>query len=140
MLHSAIDFHCYPKLINECRDLHSQFTVKQIKRAVWIHRSSITNKALLCNPEKPIILFTSFTKRPENDHEEVTNTWKKIEQTWLNITKPKNFWISPNEEEGQNNKKRKIEPAQGPKKKLRMEQGDNKVQQRLDSFFIKKKQ
>lgn len=157
-LEEGIDFHCFPKLIHECRSLHNQLTFEEIKRAVWYHRSGLSNKNSISDPENPIAISTNggFEIKKEVKGRETTLTnWLKIKNDWLKITKRNLYWNF----EAKNELKRKIEnitsnpedsgnsssSSSSQNKKLKQTRNGSsssssiRNQPTLESFFIVKK-
>ncbi len=50
---AAIDFHCYPGIINNINESYDQFTEQEIKDAIWFCSSSKTNKQPIDSNDDP---------------------------------------------------------------------------------------
>lgn len=46
----SIDFHCVPNILNMITDDFDQYTEQQVKAAIWVHSSSVTNKTTIDRP------------------------------------------------------------------------------------------
>ena len=62
---SAIDFHCYPKIIDILSDKYKEISKDDLKKTMWLLDSSYTNKKL----ENQLYNIT----------EKYINIWSKIE-------------------------------------------------------------
>lgn len=74
---AAIDFHCYPGVINYLWERHDQYDEDTIKKAIWHCSSSITNKKNIATDLKQRMC----------DNPELLGIWKTIRKDFINIGK-----------------------------------------------------
>eukprot|EP01126_Amoeba_proteus_P059082 TRINITY_DN7691_c0_g5_i3.p2 TRINITY_DN7691_c0_g5~~TRINITY_DN7691_c0_g5_i3.p2 ORF type:complete len:153 (+),score=41.62 TRINITY_DN7691_c0_g5_i3:1861-2319(+) len=124
-LREAIDFHCYPSLINKCLEIVSGFTASDVSSAVWWHRSSINNKKFVCLATEPYHPVQPFTDDPKEQkfRKETEEKWNMIKDTWTRLT-GQHYWrpiqqhtLGEVKEIQIRKKKKKAPPFQKKKKK-----------------------
>jgi len=91
-LMEGIDFHCFPYLLTQCGDIHSEISKSDIKEAVWWHWSSINTKIPLCLSNEPLIpSFPSNLPHETMNRENTIQIWSIIKPTWEKLCVP--MWL-----------------------------------------------
>jgi len=91
-LMEGIDFHCFPYLLTQCGDIHSEISKSDIKEAVWWHWSSINTKIPLCLTNEPLIpSFPSNLPHETMNRENTIQIWSIITPTWEKLCAP--MWL-----------------------------------------------
>eukprot|EP01130_Rhizamoeba_saxonica_P000644 TRINITY_DN10593_c0_g1_i1.p1 TRINITY_DN10593_c0_g1~~TRINITY_DN10593_c0_g1_i1.p1 ORF type:complete len:377 (+),score=61.84 TRINITY_DN10593_c0_g1_i1:54-1184(+) len=85
-LSPAVDFHCFPNMI---KNLHTSIKTSDIKSAVWIHQSSITDKEFICSSSDPYVLTYPCDHGTSSDYLDV---WNKIKHLWLKESLKLHYW------------------------------------------------
>lgn len=73
---SAVDFHCCPNIIHMLHDNYDQYEESEIKRAIWIFSSSVTNKKYLTDNSDTNVI-----------NDELFTVWKTISKKFRNLSR-----------------------------------------------------
>jgi hypothetical protein len=71
ILQSSADFHCFPKILDDIRKHHMEYTVDEIKQSIWIYSSSIRYKYII-----------NELANQSHDSSEYDKIWTNIKPTY----------------------------------------------------------
>uniref|UniRef100_A0A6B2L588 Uncharacterized protein n=1 Tax=Arcella intermedia TaxID=1963864 RepID=A0A6B2L588_9EUKA len=110
----AIDFHCFPQLVDKCTEELEGFSKEDIKSAVWWHRSGLNLKKPVCHPKNPyLIKYYDNLESEEIGKRETLSQWECVGPLWIKKCNS-SFWRPLQNQSINNSNSKKPKPTHKP--------------------------